>query len=126
MVKIRPDQLKDAILKELKDYDFRIKWDMSEASKKRTREGARMLRKSHGTHNTGDYNKGWKVRKTYRGHIIHNTVRPSLTHLLEKGHYTINKKEWVVAQPHISIVEENVVVKFEKDVERILKDAGRG
>lgn len=124
---ISPDQLKDAIVKSVKDYNFNIQWDMSEASRKWTRTGAKWLRKNQGTKGaTGDYNKGWKAKKTAKGHVIYNKTRPGLTHLIEKGHYTVNKKSWVDETPHISVVEQQVVANFESEVEDIIRKHSGG
>lgn len=125
-MRITPDEFKDALLKQMKNYDYNIKWDMSEASRKRTREGARLLRKNHATEGaTGDYNTGWKTKKTATGNVIYNKDRGYITHLLEKGHNKVNDKGWVHGTPHIVYVEEYVIDRFKDDVEDILKSYGR-
>ena len=124
-MKVKPENLKTAIIDQFKAYDFNLRWDMSAASQKRTREGAKWLRKSRATYRNGDYNKAWKTRRTPNGHMIYNTRKPPLTHLLEKGHKKVNDKGWVEGTPHISVVENQVVANFEKDVERIVRESGR-
>lgn len=124
---IRPDQFKDAIVKSVKNYNYNVQWDMTEASRKWTREGAKWLRKNPATEGaTGKYNKGWRSKKTARGHVIYNKNRPEITHLLEKGHFTVNKKSWVGELPHIKPVEDQLVGNYESEVEDIIRKHSGG
>ena len=123
-----PDQLKNEILKRMKDFNFNVQYDMTEASKKRTREGVKMLKKSHATKDNGNYNKSWRVKKTRYGNVIYNKDFGWLTHLLENGHEIVNNKGenkgYFDGTPHISLVEAQVVANFEADVARIIAEHG--
>lgn len=58
---------------------------------------------------TGTYRKGWRMQASQQdgvvGFEIYQGSRPQLTHLLEHGHKTRNRKGFVNAQPHIKDVE---------------------
>ena len=78
---------------------------------------------------TGDYAKGWKVKKE-RGKdglqtaIVHNKTNYQLTHLLENGHVVRNKKGTygrTRAIKHIAPVEEWAVDELPREIEERLK-----
>lgn len=78
---------------------------------------------------TGDYAKGWKVKKE-RGKdglqtvIVHNKTNYQLTHLLENGHVVRNKKgTYGRTRPikHIAPVEEWAVDELPREIEERLK-----
>lgn len=73
----------------------------------------------------GDYARSWAT-KTERGRtIIHNTKHYQLTHLLEKGHRTVNKYgeyERTPAHVHIKPVEDWARGEYVEEVERNLKN----
>lgn len=100
--KVKVDNLAKAILTELDNF----KDVTEEACDKGVSETAKMavkeLRNAHpagsGEYGSWDesYNKGWKVMQTktdkryHRKATIHNATDYQLTHLLEKGHATVN------------------------------------
>lgn len=66
-----------------------------------------------------DYKSGWRFKmweenSYYSGFTIHNVNRPTITHLLEKGHAKRSGNERVDAQPHIEKTEEWAADYFEK------------
>ena len=78
---------------------------------------------------TGDYAKGWKVKKE-RGKdglqtvTVHNKTNYQLTHLLENGHVVRNKKgTYGRTRPikHIAPVEEWAVDELPREIEERLK-----
>ena len=74
----------------------------------------------------GKYKRGWKSEVTEDGSVIRLRVYQSksqakLTHLLEDGHRTRNKKGWVKAQPHIRAVEDWAGAEAEKVIEKAVK-----
>lgn len=78
---------------------------------------------------TGDYAKGWKVKKE-RGRdgiqtvTVHNKTNYQLTHLLENGHVVRNKKgTYGRTRPikHIAPVEEWAVDERPREIEERLK-----
>lgn len=77
---------------------------------------------------TGDYAKGWKVKKE-RGRdglqtvTVHNKTNYQLTHLLENGHVVRNKKgTYGRTRPikHIAPVEEWAVDELPREIEERL------
>ena len=78
---------------------------------------------------TGDYAKGWKIKKE-RGKdglqtvTVHNRTNYQLTHLLENGHVVRNKKgTYGRTRPikHIAPVEEWAVDELPREIEERLK-----
>ena len=75
---------------------------------------------------TGKYRRGWKLETDDAGGLLQMTIHQSkanasLTHLLEDGHRTRNKKGWVKAQPHIRAVENWAEHETEKTIEKAVK-----
>lgn len=67
----------------------------------------------------GHYNKGWtySVEKdsAYKiGITVHNSKKPGLAHLLEKGHARRGGGRNVPGKEHISPVEQKVIENYEK------------
>lgn len=57
---------------------------------------------------TGKYRRGWRVTVRETAGVVEATVsnrRYQLTHLLENGHRTKNRRGFVAAQPHIADVQ---------------------
>ncbi|MGN0617745.1 MAG: hypothetical protein ACI4J7_01830 [Ruminiclostridium sp.] len=53
---------------------------------------------------SGEYKKGWVMRKTKQGYVVYNKTRPNLEMLLEHGHLITKgakKGQRVQAHPHI-------------------------
>lgn len=73
---------------------------------------------------TGDYAKGWRVKKrggpSFINIKIHNSKYPSLTHLLEHGRTTRNGGR-TKAQPHIRPVEKRIQEEFIERIEALIK-----
>ena len=72
--------------------------------------------------NTGDYSKGWRIKRDRRlkSAIVHNATHPGLTHLLENGHDIVNKKGKygrAPAHPHMKAAEEKAVELFVDTIE---------
>lgn len=102
--------------------------DVKEAVQESAEEAAKVtkaeLRKT-GPKQSGDYNKGWAVKKDRKAKsaIIYNAKKPSLTHLLEKGHVVVNAKGKVgraPAHPHMKAAEEKGIEVFEHGIESAL------
>lgn len=75
---------------------------------------------------TGKYKRGWKLTIEDESGVLRLTIHQSksgapLTHLLEDGHRTRNKKGWVKAQPHIRSIEEWAASEAVKAVEKAVK-----
>ena len=70
---------------------------------------------------TGDYRKGWRVKKKGKKYIVHNATDYQLTHLLEHGHAKRGGGR-VEARVHIAPAEEIYVREFLHRVERAIED----
>lgn len=114
-----------AVMETLTEYDFNVMHDMTAAAKKRTQEGVKMLKGNYGTKRTGEYNSGWKMKKIGNGYTIYNAKKPELTHILEHGYAHKDGSRRFDGIPHISLVEEQVVANFEKDVEHIVQERAK-
>lgn len=71
---------------------------------------------------TGEYKRGFSVKKTTEtgGKLIltvHNRRKPSLTHLLEKGHAKRGGGR-VAGKPHIAPAEEFAISELEERIKR--------
>lgn len=76
---------------------------------------------------TGDYRKGWTRKKVVEGgevtYIIYNKNKPSITHLLEKGHAKRGGGR-VSAKPHIRPTYDKLIPQMEKNIEKIIRNGG--
>lgn len=74
---------------------------------------------------TGDYAKGWDVKKERGNYVVYNRTDYRLTHLLEKGHdIVVNGRKFghAPAKPHIKKVEAEVEANVMKKLEDKLKN----
>ncbi len=75
---------------------------------------------------TGDYAKGWRLKKLSSGDVVvHNATDYQLTHLLENGHIIRNKKGTYGRAPahkHIRPVETWGNREFQRKIEEGLKN----
>ena len=67
---------------------------------------------------TGDYAKGWRIKRESKHKIIvQNSKKPYLTHLLEHGHASRNGGR-VRGIPHIKPVESKYKDKLAENIKR--------
>ena len=116
----------------LNDYSHEIQEAITEEAEKIAKEGKEKLKSTSpknkkNTKYKGRYAKGWRV-KTTKGYgfvncTIYNATDWQLTHLLENSHLTRNggKTKPVI---HIAPVHDECCDRFEKGVERIVKNGG--
>lgn len=92
-----------------------------QAAKKVANKVARNLR-STSPSRSGEYRKGWKVRKQDHGeYVVFNDSKPGLTHLLEHGHDVVRngmKIGRAPAHPHIQQAEQDGIKEFEEEVRK--------
>jgi hypothetical protein len=123
-----PGELGAEIAKQIGNYND----DVKKAIEKETRSTARKLKneiKDNSPELTGDYKAGWSYSTSKKhGKIIttvYNKDKPSLTHLLEKGHAIAGGKDRVKAYKHIGPAEEKYISIYNKRIEEIIKNGGR-
>lgn len=110
----------------LNDYSSDIQEAIIDEAQKVAKEGVAEL-KNTSPKKTGAYRKGWRVKtekgRNYISCTIHNSTNYQLTHLLEKPHLTRNGGR-TTPKVHIKPVEEKCIKKYEKDIEKIIKNGG--
>lgn len=119
MAAINVDQIANALMQELDIYLSNTVEDIDHAVKVVARETAAELRETAPIGATGEYAESWAHRrsrqsgKDYMSMVVYSK-KPhyGLTHLLEKGHDTVNGT-WVDPIPHIAPVEEKAALWME-------------
>lgn len=117
-MKIKSNQLADAIMKELEDFrDVEVE-ELKEAIEEVADETVKDLKETSPKRpNSGKYSKSWRSKKTYETAMkkrvtVHNT-KYQLPHLLEKGHAKRGGGR-VDAIPHIAPAEEKAISRLER------------
>ncbi len=124
MKKVQIDELADAIMEGLNDYYEEV----NDGVKKEIQSAAEYCRdeiKAKAPVLTGDYKKGWKVRKQYESTTtlrlaVHNQPEYRLAHLLEHGHAKRGGGR-VSGKPHIAPAVKKTEKKLDKRVEVVIK-----
>ena len=123
-VKIKPDQLAAAVMKELEDYADTttdgVKAAVRKAAntvKKETQAGAPVR--------SGKYAKSWATKTTRESSTsleitVHSRNRYQLAHLLEHGHAKRGGGR-VAARPHIAAAEAAGIEQLEVEIERSIR-----
>lgn len=111
--------LEKSIADYLVAYTKEVEVDLKKAQKRIAQQGAKTLRETS-PDRYGDYKKGWTIKKTNKGFIVHNRTRYQLTHLLEHGHAKIGGGR-VPGISHIEPVEKTVIDDYIKEVERAIR-----
>lgn len=118
---IEVDLLEKEVMKYLTEYKEDISEVVENVSNRVGKEATSEL-KEESPKLTGDYAKGWRLKKDKVGKNryivkIHNKTNYQLTHLLEDGHVTRNGGR-TKAIPHIRPVEEKYAKKFEQELKK--------
>lgn len=116
---IEADLLEKEVMKYLSEYKEDISDVVEIVSNKVGQEATSELKKDS-PRLTGDYAKGWRLKKDKVGKNrytvkIHNKTDYQITHLLEFGHVTRNGGR-TKAIPHIKPVEEKYKKIFEQEL----------
>ncbi|KMP32228.1 prophage pi2 protein 37 [Bacillus cereus] len=107
------------ITRELQRYENIVVEDLETAKEEVANDLVDEL-KQKSPKNTGKYRKGWRKKKDGNAIVVHNALKPQLTHLLEKGHAKANGGR-VPAKVHIAPAEEKAINEFLERVERAIQ-----
>lgn len=107
------------ITRELQRYSHLLEEDLEVAKEEVSKNLVDELQQKS-PKNTGKYRKGWRKKKVGNAIVVHNALKPQLTHLLEKGHAKANGGR-VPAQVHIAPAEEKAINEFTELVERAIQ-----
>ncbi|WP_373605411.1 HK97 gp10 family phage protein [Bacillus cereus] len=111
------------IARELQRYANVVEEDMEAAKEKATDNLLNELKqKSPKSKRTSGrkYANGWRKKRDSNAIIVHNALKPQLTHLLEKGHAKVGGGR-VPAKVHIAPAEEKAINEFTELVERAIQ-----
>lgn len=133
VVKVKPEQLDEAIRGQLETYSAEITKNINENLKEVAETTAETLKKGGAyKERTGKYTPDWSVtaRKTVsttqgEQYSVHNRKHYQLTHLLEKGHVTRNGKR-TRAFEHILPAEQAAEELAVEAVEKAVRSANGG
>ncbi|MEX0375689.1 HK97 gp10 family phage protein [Bacillus sp. S4] len=107
------------IARELQRYANLVEEDM-EAAKEKVADDLVEELKQKSPKDTGKYAKGWRKKKDGDAIVVHNALKPQVTHLLENGHAKAGGGR-VQAQVHIRPAEEKAINDFTELVERAIQ-----
>lgn len=112
--------LSNDITRLLRMYEHDVREEVDTAKKEVAEEAVSELRQKSPKGVTGEYRKGWRVKKVGNKFVVHNATRYQLTHLLEKGHAKVGGGR-VAARVHIRPVEQKAIDDFLTRVERAIE-----
>lgn len=107
------------IAKALTEYTQEVTEGLEKAKKDVAKDTVKELKRTSPEH-TGDYAKGWAVKKVGTALVVHNRTDYQLTHLLEKGHAKRGGGR-VRAYPHIGPAERRAIKEYIEQAEKVIK-----
>lgn len=126
--KVTIDNLDDAIMGILKEYDNDVSRNLTDITKRVAREGVKALKseskarfgttKSRKKKYANTWTSRFETNRYSSQGTIYNT-QPGLPHLLENGHAKVGGGR-VSGRAHIKPVEEKLIRKYESEVTRNL------
>lgn len=114
------DNLANEISRQLALYANAVEEDVDKAAREVSKEGKVKLQQTS-PEKTGDYAKGWAIKKKGNNYILWNATDYQLTHLLENGHVNRDGSR-TTPQPHIKPVEKRMIKDFEKEIRRVVEE----
>lgn len=119
---ISANDLASTMKKLLKEYGSEVNEVCREVAQGVGKDTTKMLRSTSPV-KTGKYAKGWtlkpmRVSAMITEYVVYNKAKPSLTHLLEKGH---GGKSVAGARPHIQPAEEFAITELENRIREELE-----
>lgn len=120
----------------LKEYTQDIEDKLYDDAIKLSQKGVNELKNDSppftaGRKSTGNYRKGWRVKKSTKGGFVNCTIHNKeyrLTHLLEKPHAIKNKYgywgTWTPPRKHIEPVEREITKEYYDGMTRYIKNGG--
>jgi hypothetical protein len=115
------NDISSEIANELRRYTHVLEEDVQKAIQE-TSKGLVQDLKTHSPENTGNYAKGWRIKKQGKlKNIVHNKTDYRLTHLLEHGHAKRGGGR-VAAQVHIEPAEQRAIAEFLDKIERAIQN----
>lgn len=115
------NEIQAEILRQVRMYAAEVQEEVNKVSKETAQELIRDLKQATAFKSkTGDYKKGWRLKKIGKKYIVHNKTDYQLTHLLEHGHAKRGGGR-VEAKIHIAPAEDKAVHAFLEKIERVIR-----
>ncbi|MGG4180795.1 HK97 gp10 family phage protein [Virgibacillus pantothenticus] len=114
------DNLANEITSALAEYTTEVEEGLEKAKEDNAKKGVKTLKATSPVGKRRKYYKGWRAKKIGTAWVVHNATDYQLTHLLEKGHAKVGGGR-VAGRPHIAPVEEQIIVGYEKQLEKVIK-----
>lgn len=132
MVRVKPNELSRAILKEIDQYSERVSENVDDAVgeiAKESRKKLRAVQSVKGSNIWRNYPRGWTIKskktKGHRTEIVWNSRYYRLTHLLEHGHVIKNGTGRTYGRTrefeHIGPINEEAQEKLLKAVQEAIE-----
>lgn len=115
------ENLGAAIVQQLQEYGNVLQEKIEVESKEVAQDLVKVLKGGNTPKFTGDYRKGWRVKKAKNKYIVHNKTDYQLTHLLEHGHAKRGGGR-VAAKVHIRPAEENAIADFLERIKQAVEE----